>query len=42
MIGYFKDAIDAYKASVLEKFGIESKDPWVLFLIDEAERNVID
>lgn len=42
MIGHFKRAIDFYKASVSTKFKMPSDDPWVLFVIDEAERNVID
>ena len=38
----FKRTIDEYKRTLLEKFQIDSKDPWVLFVIEEKERNVID
>jgi hypothetical protein len=42
MIGYFKQAIDLYKASMLTKFSHTSEDPWVLFVVESVERNVID
>ena len=42
MIGYFKHAIDLYKASMQEKFNHSSEDPWVLFVVEAVERNVID
>lgn len=42
MISYFNEAIQKYKASIKEKFALESADPWVLFVIEDCERNVID
>lgn len=42
MISYFKIAIDNYKNSIKNKYNIESKNPWVLFVITDDERNVID
>ena len=44
MTGNFKRAIDLYKQSVREKYpGVPLDDkPWVLFVVDEKERNVID
>jgi len=47
MIKYFNQAIELYKANMVTKFGTgkeeqEARDPWVLFLIDDSERNVID
>ena len=44
MIDNFKKAIELYKETQHKKFSrdLESEDPWVLFVIDEAERNVID
>lgn len=44
MTGNFKKAIDLYKQSVREKYPDQSFDdkPWVLFVVDERERNVID
>ena len=31
----FKKTIDEYKRTLLEKFQIDSKDPWVLFVVEE-------
>ena len=42
MIGYFNIAIQNYKNSMKAKYDIESKNPWVLFVITDDERNVID
>ena len=42
MISYFKHAIDLYKASMKSKFHHDSQDPWVLFVVESIERNVID
>ena len=42
MVEYFQRAIKEYKRTLHEKFGIESKDPWVLFVVEDSERNVID
>ena len=47
MIKYFNQAINLYKANVAAKFELDeaaqgARDPWVLFLIDDSERNVID
>ena len=42
MISYFKIAIENYKNSIKIKYNIESKNPWVLFVITDDERNVID
>jgi glutathione synthase len=42
MIGYFNQAIELYKASMLSKFSHSSSDPWVLFVVESVERNVID
>ena len=39
---YFKITIDAYKQSLKDKYDITSSDPWVLFVIEEKERNVTD
>ena len=42
MISYFNIAIQNYKLSMKTKYNIESKNPWVLFVITDDERNVID
>ena len=41
MVNYFKRAIDSYKQSMKEKYGSEPSDPWVLFVITAAERNIL-
>ena len=38
----FKAVLELYKKSVKERFGHESVDPWVLFVVEDAERNVLD
>ena len=42
MVKNFDRAISEYKRTQKEKFGAESNDPWVLFVVEEKERNVID
>lgn len=42
MISYFQKAISEYKRTVKEKLGHDAADPWVLFVCEEKERNVID
>jgi hypothetical protein len=42
MIGYFNHAIELYKESVKSKFSHVVEDPWVLFVIEEVERNLTD
>ena len=42
MIDYFNKAIQLYKQSLKDKYDIESKDPWVLFVVTDDERNVLD
>lgn len=42
MVSNFKQAITLYKQSQKEKFGAEPEDPWVLFVVEEKERNVVD
>ena len=42
MISYMNLAIQTYKKSMKEKFDRDSKDPWILFLVTDDERNVID
>ena len=39
---YFKITLDAYKQSLKSKYNIDSLDPWVLFVIEEKERNVTE
>ena len=42
MIGYFKNAIELYTESMSKKFSHVSEDPWVLFVVENVERNVVD
>jgi hypothetical protein len=44
MSGYFKLAIEKYLSSIESKLGLkrEGRDPWVVFVVEDAERNVID
>ena len=42
MIDYFAMAIEKYKASIQEKYGAQVLDPWVLFVVENKERNVVD
>lgn len=43
MISYFKQSIDLYKQSITQKYGKEfTQEPWVLFVVEDSERNVID
>lgn len=42
MISYMSIAIESYKKSMQEKFNHVSEDPYVLFVVGNDERNVID
>lgn len=42
MVSNFAQAINYYKQDQQEKFGNTPEDPWVLFVVDEKERNVVD
>ena len=42
MVANFKTAMEHYKRTLKEKFNIESQDPWVLFVVEDKERNVVD
>ena len=43
MISYFKQSINLYKQSITQKYGKEfTQEPWVLFVVEDSERNVID
>lgn len=42
MIQDFAHAIQLYKDSLVKKFNRQSSEPWVLFIIEEKERNVVD
>jgi len=44
MIGYFKIAIDSYVTNMKSKYDDYNSEalPWVLFVITDDERNVID
>ena len=42
MCDNFNAVLELYKKSVKERFGHESADPWVLFVVEDAERNVLD
>ena len=42
MTSYMNTAIESYKTSVKDKFDHDSQDPWVLFVVTDDERNVID
>lgn len=42
MIRYFNIAVENYKLNMKQKYGIVPENPWVLFVITDDERNVID
>lgn len=45
MCGYFNEVIERYKASVKAKFPDDASvgvKPWVLFVVEDSERNVLD
>jgi len=42
MLDSFREAITRYSESVMEKYQHKAEDPWVLFVVEEKERNVID
>ena len=42
MCSNFKTVLEYYKKSVKERFGHECTDPWVLFVVEDVERNVMD
>ena len=42
MLSSFKEALEHYSSSVKAKFGHQCEDPWVLFVVEDSERNVID
>lgn len=42
MVGYMNTAIESYKTNMKEKLGVDCQDPWILFVISDDERNVID
>lgn len=42
MVKHFVRAITEYKRTVKEKFNHDSQDPWVIFVVEDAERNVVD
>ena len=42
MCANFKVAINHYSKSVKERFEHEAKDPWVLFVVEDSERNLLD
>ena len=42
MVQYFQRAIYEYKRTIKQKFDIEPKDPWVMFVVEDTERNVVD
>lgn len=41
MCSGFANALFLYKKSVKDKFGKDS-DPWVLFVVEDTERNMLD
>jgi hypothetical protein len=41
MVGYFMEAVNRYTNSQNQK-GRKPKDVWVLFVVEDSERNVMD